>query len=419
MKMIKAQESITSDCSRVIMRLRLYGGKDYIKRIADFVSSLSETECVDIYREYESSFKHRHRLFAENILRNSKLVEVKLENFAKLSSERTRLLGLLSTMEYSFEAAALFNPSIIVHPDQSGVSDNKLKIILSLRATGEGHISSLTFREGLISADGTISLIKREKFAELPQTLMKISNTDYKLVFRANSLLSERVIFPEVQDECKGIEDFRFVKFTDDNGEEEYLASYTGYDGHHIKSKIIQTKDFISFTSKALKGKFSNNKGMALFPRKINGKYAMISRADGESLFINYSDDLYSWETGEKIAGPKFIWEQAKIGNCGSPMETPDGWLLLTHGVGPLRKYCIGAMLLDLNDPSKVLKRSEKPLLSPDEKEREGYVPNVVYTCGAIIHNGYLVIPYAASDLYTNFAKIEIDQLLKELSSAQ
>lgn len=417
MDLIKSGETIVSDCKRVILRQLGYHNRDSLERVISYVLSLSEVEASLIVKGVEASFTKRHRLFTKSVLNqleNLKTQYQSLENISDLSKNKSILLGALCTMEYSFEAAALFNPSIVSHPDQSACPKNGLKFLMSLRATGEGHISSLTFREGIIDENGIVKLQKRERYAELPESTQKITDSKYETQFREDSLLSERVIFPEVANESNGIEDFRFVKFTEDDGSESYYGTYTGYDGNKIQSKIIETKNFLKFTSRSLEGEASHDKGMALFPRKINGHYAMISRSDGESLFLNYSDDLYRWDDGKKIATSKYFWEQHKIGNCGSPIETPHGWILITHGVGPLRKYSIGVMLLDLDDPSIIIGRTKEPLYCPTEEEREGYVPNVVYTCGAIVHNGFLVIPYAASDLYTRFLSVNLDKLVSD-----
>ena len=275
-----------------------------------------------------------------------------------------------------------------------------LRFILSLRAVGEGHVSSLTFRAGTIAADGSIAVDPTARLASSARIGHRVSGPigdEVEVVFKPEQDISERVIFPVTESQSNGIEDARFVEFSD-GGRKTYYATYTAYKGTAIRSELIETSDFLSFRMSPLHGAAARNKGMALFPRRIDGKYAMIARQDNENLYLIYSDDLYRWEGGQAILKPQFPWEFVQIGNCGSPIELEEGWLLLTHGVGPVRKYSIGAVLLDKRDPSKVLARSSEPLLRPEPSEREGYVPNVVYTCGAMPHNDQIILPYAVSD---------------------
>jgi predicted GH43/DUF377 family glycosyl hydrolase len=313
----------------------------------------------------------------------------------------------------------LFNPSIVPHPDQSDAPKGGLRFVLSLRAVGEGHVSSLTFRAGTIAADGSLSVDPTARLASSPRVSRRIPGPDgdhIELTFNPEEELSERVIFPVTDSQSNGIEDARFVDFSN-GGRKLYYATYTAYSGRAIRSELIETADFLSFRMSPLKGAASQNKGMALFPRKIEGKYAMIARQDNENLYLIYSDDLHTWEGGQAILKPEFPWEFVQIGNCGSPIELDEGWLLLTHGVGPVRKYSIGAALLDKNDPSMVLARSREPLLRPRPSEREGYVPNVVYTCGAMRHNDQIILPYAVSDTFANFATIKISTLLNAMQN--
>jgi predicted GH43/DUF377 family glycosyl hydrolase len=336
-----------------------------------------------------------------------------------LSNAQRQLIGAYFLNEYSFEASALFNPSIVPHPDQSDAPKGGLRFILSLRAVGEGHVSSLTFRAGTIAADGSLTVDPTARLASSPRVSRRISNPDgeqVELTFNLEEELSERVIFPITESQSNGIEDARFVEFRDEN-RKTYYATYTAYNGRAIRSELIETRDFMSFRLTPLKGAAARNKGMALFPRKIGGKYAMIARQDNENLYLIYSDDLYTWDGGQAILKPEFPWEFVQIGNCGSPIELDEGWLLLTHGVGPVRKYSIGAALLDKNDPSKVLARSREPLLRPEPSEREGYVPNVVYTCGAMRHNDQIILPYAVSDTFSNFATIKISALMQAMKN--
>jgi predicted GH43/DUF377 family glycosyl hydrolase len=288
---------------------------------------------------------------------------------------------------------------------------------LSLRAVGEGHISSLTFRTGLIAADGSVTVDPAERLASIPSLLQYELGTPadcINVIFKSDESISERVIFPITESQSNGIEDARFVEFSD-GGRNIFYATYTAYSGKAIRSELIETRDFQSFRMTPLKGAAARNKGMALFPRKLQGKYAMIGRQDNESLYLIYSDDLYTWSEGVHLLKPEFPWEFVQIGNCGAPIELDQGWLLLTHGVGPIRKYSIGAALLDKTDPSKVLGRCTEPLLRPESSEREGYVPNVVYTCGALRHNDRIILPYAISDTYCNFATIEISALIRSM----
>jgi len=290
--------------------------------------------------------------------------------------------------------------------------------VLSLRAVGEGHISSLTFRSGLISAHGDVSIEPTVRLATVPKVSKRTPVVDgetIELSFSPDHHISERVIFPLTASQSNGIEDARFVDF--EGSRRTYYATYTAYSGKAIRSELLETRDFLSFRMSPLRGTAAQNKGMALFPRKLNGHYAMIGRQDNENLYLIYSDDLYRWDGGVAILKPKFPWEFVQIGNCGSPIELEEGWLLLTHGVGPVRRYSIGAVLLDKADPSKVIARSREPLVRPERTEREGYVPNVVYTCGALSHRDTIVLPYAVSDTFSNFATIKISALLANLAS--
>jgi predicted GH43/DUF377 family glycosyl hydrolase len=346
-------------------------------------------------------------------------MEQALAAHGTFSKVQRQLIGAYFLNEYSFEASALFNPSIVPHPDQSDAPKGGLRFILSLRAVGEGHVSSLTFRAGTIAADGSLSVDPTARLASSPRISLRVSGPDgdhIELTFNPGEELSERVIFPVTESQSNGIEDARFVDFRDGD-QKLYYATYTAYSGRAIRSELIETTDFLSFRMSPLKGAASRNKGMALFPRRIDGKYAMIARQDNENLYLIYSDDLYTWDGGQAILKPEFPWEFVQIGNCGSPIELDEGWLLLTHGVGPVRKYSIGAALLDKNDPSKVLARSREPLLRPRPSEREGYVPNVVYTCGAMRHNDQIILPYAVSDTFSNFATINISTLLNAMQS--
>ena len=365
------------------------------------------------------NFLGRHRNLLETFEARAEEMEGAFATHANFTQEQRRLVGAYFLHEYSFEAAALFNPSIVAHPDQSGAPEGGKRFILSLRATGEGHISSLTFRSGSIAADGNVTVDPPARLASIPKVRGALPAADaerVELVFRPDEDISERVIFPVLASQSNGIEDARFVEF-DDRGERIYYATYTAYTGREIRSELLETRDFVSFRMAPLTGTAARNKGMALFPRKIGGKYAMIARQDNENLYLIYSDDLHTWNGGQAILKPEFPWEFVQIGNCGSPIELDEGWLLFTHGVGPVRRYSIGAVLLDKNDPSKVLARSREPLVRPDATDREGYVPNVVYTCGGMRHNERVILPYAVSDTFSSFATMKIAALIDNLRS--
>lgn len=363
------------------------------------------------------NFQGRHRHLLETFEARTAEMEDAFTAHATFTKIQRQLVGAYFVHEYSFEASALFNPSIVAHPDQSGAPAGGRRFILSLRAVGEGHVSSLTFRSGSMATDGSVSVDPPARLAAIPRLASRTPAPDgeeVEVMFEPEGDISERVIFPVTVSQSNGIEDARFVEF-DDGGRKTFYATYTAYSGTAIRSELIETHDFISFKMSPLSGTAAGNKGMALFPRRIGGKYAMIGRQDNENLYLIYSDDLYSWDGGEAILMPKFPWEFVQIGNCGSPIELDEGWLLLTHGVGPVRKYSIGAALLDKADPSNVLARSTEPLVRPDPSEREGYVPNVVYTCGAMRHRDLIVLPYAVSDTFSNFATIKIDALMQSM----
>jgi predicted GH43/DUF377 family glycosyl hydrolase len=367
--------------------------------------------------EVLENFEGRHRNLLEIFEERAAEMEEALNPHAELNETQRCLIGAYFLHEYSFEASALFNPSIVRHPDQSGAPEGGCRFILSLRAVGEGHISSLTFRSGSIASDGSVSVDPTARLACVPKVRHRASGPNgdsVEVIFRAEDDLSERVIFPITEAQSNGIEDARFVEF-DDQGRTTFYATYTAYSGRAIRSELLETKDFQSFRLAPLSGSAARNKGMALFPRKIDGRYAMIARQDNENLYLIYSDDLYTWEGGQPILQPEHPWEFVQIGSCGSPIELDDGWLLLTHGVGPVRKYSIGAVLLDKNDPSKVIARSREPIVRPEPAEREGYVPNVVYTCGAMRSGDQIILPYAISDTFSNFATIKIDDLTKAI----
>ena len=471
--------SITPDKTRVILRpfVPVPGGAERTSRIVGQIMKLSDAEAQGVLDGVLGEFRDRHRDAEGFFERRFNQLKPLLPPKFKPSKTKRLLIGSYFTCEYSLEAAALFNPSIVPHPDQSELETGSIRFILSLRATGEGHISSIEFRTGVINKLGEVTvdlpnryvsaaeerldavldksdftmklheegaltsvtkeilrpLSRKFKRSQLVTRIARFRKShgkltsgqsrsieqaaawvdpNYRISFSNTYEISERAIFPVSSYERNGIEDARFVRFTDDDGTFTYYSTYTAYNGKEIRPQLIQTTDFTHFRIRSLSGDAAGNKGMALFPRRIGGKFAMITRQDGESLYIALSDDVSQWNKPIKLLTPTHAWEFTQIGNCGSPVETDKGWLLLTHGVGPVRKYCIGAVLLDRDNPVKVIGQLPEPLIAPDESEREGYVPNVVYTCGAILHNRTLIIPYAMSDTATRIASVGVDELL-------
>jgi predicted GH43/DUF377 family glycosyl hydrolase len=389
--------------------------KTRANHIVDRVLALDEASTASQLAEVLENFQGRHRNLLATFETRADEMEEALAGHPPFSAVQRQLVGAYFLSEYSFEASALFNPSIVAHPDQSLAPKGGLRFILSLRAVGEGHVSSLTFRAGTISKDGSVTIDPTTRLAAMPKIVSSVpwpGEGPTEVAFKAGEDISERVICPVTASQSNGIEDARFVAFREDDGRLTYYATYTAYDGRAIRSELLETTDFATFRMTALKGSAARNKGMALFPRKIGGRYAMIGRQDNENLYLITSDDLHTWDAGQPILKPEYPWEFVQIGNCGSPIELDEGWLLFTHGVGPVRKYSIGAALLDKDDPTKVLARSREPLVHPDPSQREGYVPNVVYTCGAIRHGERIILPYAVSDTFSNFATIKIPALL-------
>jgi predicted GH43/DUF377 family glycosyl hydrolase len=386
-------------------------------RIVARVLQLDPAVADSLLDEVLHNFDGRHRNLLATFEARADEMEDAFNAHDVFTQVQRRLVGAYFMHEYSFEAAALFNPSIVAHPDQTGAPPGGIRFMLSLRAVGEGHISSLTFRSGTISADSCVTIDPTARLASLPGIKSRIAGPMGDVVevaFPATEDVSERVIFPVTLAQSNGIEDARFVAF-EDAGRRTFCATYTAYSGTAIRSEMIETDDFITFRMSPMRGDAARNKGMALFPRKIDGRYAMIGRQDNENLYLIYSDDLFDWNDGKEILRPRYPWEFVQIGNCGSPIELDEGWLLLTHGVGAVRRYSIGATLLDKRDPSKVIARCSEPLVRPEASEREGYVPNVVYTCGAIRHGEQIILPYAVSDTFSNFATIEIRALLRAM----
>ncbi len=476
----RKRERLLRDPSRVITRLHMPNNPQRITKIIQRIVGLPDTEAKALLERILRDFSNRHKDIQRVFERHLNEVKDYIPDNTALSETQRAIIGAYFTMEYSIESAALFNPSIVPHPDQSQLDKGSLRFIMSLRATGEGHISSIVFRSGVIDSQNmfhfdpisdhvvtpeihldpvydrhlfrlklnemaasneiTAHLITRlpENFSyyrlkkeiealhinpvfaaarqnETFEMIFWLANSNYQLSFEHNGLVSERVIFPVSKNESRGIEDARFVQFFNDDGQFTYYASYTAYNGVTILPQFIETKDFIHFNILTLNGRAVQNKGMALFPRKIDDRYVMLSRQDGENNRIMFSDNIHFWQESEIIQEPQKTWEFIQVGNCGSPLETNEGWLVLTHGVGPMRQYCIGAMLLDLDNPRKVIARLEEPLLEPHEEEREGYVPNVVYSCGSLIHNNELVIPYAMSDTMSGIATVGVSGLINAM----
>jgi len=391
--------------------------KTRANHIVDRVLALDPETVSSQLADVLENFQGRHRDLLKTFEARADEMEDAFRSHETFTSMQRQLVGAYFLHEYAFEAAALFNPSIVAHPDQSGAPAGDRRFILSLRAVGEGHISSLTFRSGTIAADGSLEIDPAGRLASIPLVKSRTAGAageEIELAFEPRPDISERIIFPVTEAQSNGIEDARFVEFRD--GERRtFYATYTAYSGRAIRSELLETTDFINFRLTPLRGSAARNKGMALFPRRIDGRYAMIARQDNENLYLVMSDDLYDWNGGVAILRPQFPWQFVQIGNCGSPIELDEGWLLLTHGVGPVRKYSIGAVLLDKADPSKVLGRSREPLVRPEPSEREGYVPNVVYTCGAMRHNDQIILPYAISDTFSTFATVGISELIESL----
>ncbi len=476
----RSSVKLRPDYKKVIPRFFNTGNERSLLLISKILR-LDDKAADTLLQSILSEFSSRYRNIQTIFLNHFKAIEYLLTDADKQSLSETKklLAGAYFTMEYSIEAAALFNPSIVEDTNQEGAGKGQKKVIISFRATGENHISSVVFKRGILKKNGVIhfepsgkfitegSITQQEResknafrkvlaqvnlnadiflnimdqlnesfsYKELETALknalpaigspveeMKLKheilsavNTNYEIQFPADSLLSERVIFPVTRAEKNGIEDARFVKFTNDDGSYCYIATYTAYDGSVILPQLIITKDFCHFKIAPLHGHAAVNKNLALFPRKINGRYVMLSRIDGINNYIMFSDDLYMWDEALLLQQPKYPWEFVQIGNAGSPIETEKGWLVITHAVGAMRKYCLGASLFDLNDPAIELGRLQEPLLMPDEDERDGYVPNVVYSCGSIIHRDKLFIPYAVSDYASSFASVPLNELLNAL----
>ncbi len=471
------------ECNRVLIRPFVPVDPQRVTAILGRALALSEEEVGAILHNVHHEFESRHYDIEAVLSDHYAKVHPHVFTQRPISRARQLLIGAYFSGEYALESAALFNPSIVPHPDQSGIPEGGLRFIMSLRATGEGHISSIEFRMGQITPDGHFIFDSNSRFVNAPEivpnpsyrkksfihkfhemgfyndyanavltplesqftredldkavtvvrneyqpatydlirtleVIQWLADSNYELRFSSRVDMSERIIFPVSSNESNGIEDARFVRFTEDDGSVIYYATYTAYNGKAILPQLLETEDFLNFRVLTLNGTAVQNKGMALFPRRIDGRYAMLSRQDDENLFIMFSDNPHFWSDPKMLMRPAEAWESVKVGNCGSPIETEAGWLVITHGVGPMRKYCIGAALLDLHDPTKLIGRLSEPLLSAEGNEREGYVPNVVYSCGALVHGGMVVLPYAMSDKATAVVSIPLDEILAALKAS-
>jgi predicted GH43/DUF377 family glycosyl hydrolase len=466
------------DQSRVLLRPFTPGDTDRLARIMERVLAIPEDRVGPLLDEVSAEFSRRHQQIQALFLERFHQVQGLLLPQNGPSEARKLLIGSHFLAEYSLESAALFNPSIVPHPDQTDLPSNALRFVLSLRATGEGHISSITFRAGIIHSDLRIEILPASGFLTEPRQvpnpiyekplfgrklaelrlagavthrimgrlgesftleelraslqaeqfrlpernsaedqntahgIWMLALSNYEVQFRPEQQISERILFPATPSQRNGIEDARFVRFRDGEGPPLYYATFTAFDGRVVMPELVETTDFLHFRFRTLNGPAAENKGMAIFPRKIDGRYAMLSRQDNENIYLMYSDNVHFWNERQVLLTPEFPWELVQLGNCGSPIETDAGWLVLSHGVGAMRKYCIGAFLLERDDPGKVIGRLREPLIKPNENEREGYVPNVVYTCGALLHNGHLIIPYGLADHATGFATVALQEVL-------
>ena len=475
---------LSPDQSRVLLRPFSPGGPERVARIVERIMALPEDRVGPLLNQVCAEFCRRHQGIHKVFMERFEQVRASLAEGQELSHERRLLIGSYFLAEYSLESAALFNPSIVPHPDQTDLPAGAIRFILSLRATGEGHISSITFRTGIIHPDLRIEVLPASGFLTEPrqipnplyekalfgrklselglageftrrvmhklgerfaldelraglqteqfllpdgmtqedqdasQGIWMLARSNYEVQFQPEQKICERIIFPATPSQRNGIEDARFVCFRNEDGAPTYYATFTAYDGRVVVPELVETSDFLLFRFRTLNGPAAENKGMALFPRKIGGLYAMLSRQDNENIYLMFSDNIHFWNERSVLLKPAFPWELVQLGNCGSPIETDAGWLVLSHGVGPMRQYSIGAFLLDRDDPSKVIGRLREPLLRANENEREGYVPNVVYTCGALLHNGDLIIPYGLADHATGFATVPFAEVLAAMEPA-
>lgn len=470
---------LTADASLTITRL-FWPGTDRARNVVERVRALDDEQVRRLLDAMREEFAHLHNGIENIFLAHYEQAAKRVEMPTGAADERKLYIGACFTLEYAFASAAIFNPSMTPAIDQNGLEPGSLRFAMSLRAVGEGHLSSIVFRRGVVKAGGKIVMEPagpyheplrraeyerfskakfRVKLAELgvrdaimevvlrrlgerftaeelreaingPQAVVEgllrpdsesagfewLAGCDYDIEASPDGQITDAVLFPICEAESQGMEDMRIVRFTDDDGSVRYYGTYTAYNGRNILPQIVEMREPNVARVRTLHGRCARNKGLALFPRKIGGHYMMSGRIDGENLFILRSDSVHVWDEAVKVQEPQFPWEVIQVGNCGSPIETEAGWLLLTHGVGPMRRYCIGATLLDRDDPTRLLGRLAEPLLMPTAEERKGYVPNVVYSCGGLVHNGLLVIPYGISDAATGFATVSLDDLLARLA---
>ncbi|MET3115028.1 putative GH43/DUF377 family glycosyl hydrolase [Pedobacter sp. CG_S7] len=473
------------DPKRVIARF-FFNGEERAQQVIKMVLKLSKEEVFGLISPLLQEYSKRHRNITKILARHCKKVKYAIDSigidYEVLDKYQRLLIGSYFTHEYSIESAAFFNPSIVEDPDQTDLVEGEKRVIISFRAVGEGHISSVVFRRALLDRENNITIsaagnyideaevIRNEVYTKslflkkavdskidievldevgnklndkfdyallrriiidsksLQEDELKkleydkvlwLSDAYHEISFSRDTDISDRVIFPISEFERKGIEDARFVRFVNEDGSIIYYATYTAFDGSMIMPKLLETTDFYDFKVSPLHGVGAQNKNLALFPRKVNGKYAMLSRIDGCNNYLMYSDKLSVWDNPIKLQEPEFPWEYVQIGNCGSPIETDQGWLVITHGVGPMRRYSLSVSLLKLEDPSVEIGRLREPLVIPNKDEREGYVPNVLYSCGSIIHNGELVIPYGLSDYCSSFVTVNLALLLAKLKESE
>ncbi|MFM9934561.1 MAG: glycoside hydrolase family 130 protein [Novosphingobium sp.] len=419
------EQRLRADPSRVVLRPFHLGWQatnapqDRATSLVQAVAQLSDAKVASVYAKILEDFQDRHWQTEHIFEARYRELKVSLDlEDGEFSAERRKLIGAYFCQEYTYAAAALMNPSIVPHPDQTGMVNGSVRFILSLRAVGEGHISSIAFREGIANIDGSFDLWPENAFATTVQRIDNCAQGDddcpVVVERHCDSSLSNTVIFPITEQQANGLEDLRLVRFDHGEGDFEWLGTYTAYSGHSIRSEMLRTRDFRTFALAPIKGRAARNKGMALFPQNIDGRYAMIGRQDGKNLYLLRSDRLDSWDDdGVLLMGPEYSWEFIQIGNCGSPILTDAGWLVITHGVGAMRKYALGCVLLDRDDPSRVLARTPEPILTAQDADRAGYVPNVVYTCGAMLLGPEtLLIPYGISDIAVGFATAQVSDLL-------
>jgi len=471
------------DPSRVILRPLLPGdelasqGVSRAQAVIERLLAMPEDEVESTLAATLASYSHRHVDLLTTFAEHYQLLAHRIPATAEISPDRAHLIGAYLTHEYSIEAAALFNPSIAAHPDQSGLAPGELRFVMTVRAVGEGHISSVEFRTGTVTAEDELhldephrqlttgrvtqsslsteflralldedgsavkaeSILGRlpERFSpqqlddalasshldapwpgghdELLDHIRSVAASSYELTFPSPSELSGRVVFPGSSAESHGLEDVRLVRFVEDDGRARYFGTYTAFDGSSIAPHLIITDDFETFSMRALAGPAAKNKGMALFPRRIDGSFWSLSRWDRESISVARSPDSLRWDDPVTVLYPTRPWELVQLGACSPPIETPQGWLVITHGVGPMRTYSLGALLLDLEDPRIVLGSLDEPLMTPSPQEREGYVPNVLYSCGALVHGDTVVLPHGCSDSTIRFAFLDLPGLLARL----